>query len=200
MSVVLGPGVLLLAAPSLVDPNFRRSVVLLCDHGAMSTMGLVLNRPLRVGVGQLFPNFAGAVPEPPESVDPSQCVFSGGPVETQRLLVLRRSPPEPDPADIEGEALFHSFMDDVGLVTDIDRVVESEEFPVLEDYRFFLGYAGWGEGQLEQELGEEAWILCPATPKLLFDTPPQDLWGAALRSLGGIYALWATMPIDPTLN
>lgn len=179
------PGTLLIAAPNLLDPNFRRTVVLICDHSPASTMGLVLNRPLDVPVSRIFPDL--------ENVGDVGLVHCGGPVETQRMLVIGRSETTEGPPEI---------FEDVSLVADLDDALqEIRDSPSrARDYRFFLGYAGWGAGQLDDELAEEAWIVRPATAPLLFSTPPGQVWSQSLREMGGLYALFAEMPLDPTMN
>ena len=181
----LEAGTLLIASPGLLDPNFRRCVVLICDHGPHSTMGLVLNRPLQMPVSRFFP-------EVENSAD-AGFVHCGGPVETNRMLVIGRHGSSDAPPQI---------FQDVTLVGDIDDALRDiRETPSrAQDYRFFLGYAGWGEGQLDQELSEEAWIVRPATATLLFTTPPAQIWSQSLREMGGLYALFAEMPLDPTMN
>ncbi len=207
MSVEPCPGMLLIAAPALQDPNFCRTVVLLCDHGPMSTMGIGINRPMRVTIEQFFPQFkesSTAHPSAASSTQPSTPpIFSGGPVETNRLLVVRDGSAKGEAAAKELELsgdLFHPVCPGVELVADIDTVMGQASREDLQRYRFFLGYAGWGEGQLAQELAEGSWILCPATPELVFGTPPQLIWAESLRSLGGIHGLLAEMPHDPSLN
>ena len=189
MSIVEpGPGTFLIASPGLLDPNFRRSVVLLCDHGPESSMGLVVNRPMQVSAAKFLPQLENL------PARDSTLVHCGGPVETHRLLVLRHGP-------TDGE-LFHEVLSNVSLVSDIDTALgdESERQSAIPDYRFFLGYAGWGERQLAQELEEQAWIVRSASASLIFDTPPAQMWSEALRELGGIYQLYAEMPIDPSMN
>lgn len=178
------PGTLLIAGPGLLDPNFRRSVVLICEHSAEGSLGLVINRPLRTPVSQVFPE-----------VDEGDGVMhAGGPVDTNRVLALRRG------GDVQetDQGVFES----VRLVVALDDAIENVRGSArsLDDFRFFVGYAGWGAGQLEDELREGAWITGPANEGLVFSVPPQQIWGEALRNLGGDYSVLAEMPLDPNMN
>lgn len=197
MSETLTPGDFLVAGPSLVDPNFRRSVVLMCEHDEEGSMGLIVNRPLQVSLDQIFPEIAADVGELP--TQPGSVVF-GGPVESGRVLAIRdtrSAPPVPglDDANI-------AILDGVSLVGEIREAIaaiaRNEQRP--EHYRLMLGYAGWGPGQLDSELEHGSWIVRPATRRLVFGTEPEKIWPTALRELGGIHRLQAEMPIDPSVN
>jgi putative transcriptional regulator len=170
-------GNLLVAAPTLVDPNFRRTVVLLAEHGDEGAMGLVLNRPTDTPVADALPDLAGLA-------GAGQAVYLGGPVALESVLAVAELE---NPADAS-ELLFES----VGFVQEPD-------VPVLRG-RVFVGYAGWTGGQLEAELAEEAWLVVPAEPDDLFHEEPDELWSAVLRRQGGAYAVLALMPPDPSLN
>ena len=176
-------GKLLVAAPTLVDPNFRRSVVLICEHTEDGALGLVLNRPTEVEVDD-------AVPELAELLAGQERLWAGGPVQPQSIVLLAdfETPPE--------ETLM--VTGDVGLV------LQGAEMDELADRarraRAFLGYSGWGPGQLDAELETEDWIVAPAEPDDAFAEDGDALWGRALARMGGEYALLATMPPDPRLN
>jgi putative transcriptional regulator len=170
-------GKLLVAAPTLVDPNFRRTVVLLAEHGDQGAMGLVLNRPTDTAVAGALPDLAGLAGE-------GQVVYLGGPVALESVLAVAELE---DPADAS-ELLFGA----VGFVQEPDVAVRRG--------RVFVGYAGWTAGQLEAELEEEAWFVVPAEPGDLFDDEPDELWSVVLRRQGGPYAVLALMPPDPSLN
>ena len=170
-------GQLLVAAPILSDPNFRRTVVFVAEHGAEGAMGLVLNRPTETSVGDALPELAPIAGE-------EEPVYVGGPVSTSSVLAVA----ELEDPDDASELLFGS----VGFV-------QEPNVPVQRG-RVFLGYAGWGAGQLESELEEEAWLVLPAEPDDLFSDDPDGLWSAVLRRQGGPYALLSLMPPDPSLN
>jgi putative transcriptional regulator len=170
-------GRLLVAAPILSDPNFRRTVVLVAEHGDEGAMGLVLNRPTETSVGEAVPELAGIAGE-------EEPVYVGGPVSTESVLAVA----ELDDPDDASQLLFGA----VGFVQEPD-------VPVVRG-RVYVGYAGWGAGQLEAELEEESWLVLPAEPDDLFSGDPEDLWSAVLRRQGGPYALLSLMPPDPSLN
>jgi putative transcriptional regulator len=176
-------GRLLVASPALLDPNFRRTVVLVAEHGDEGAMGVVLNRPSEAIA-------ADAVPALADLVEPGGIVFAGGPVEANAVTVLAEFE---DPE--EAAALIFA---DVGFVrADADPAVLAGE---TRRARLFAGYAGWSAGQLEAELDEEAWITAEPAVEDVFSSAPDDLWSTVLRRLGGRFALVATMPPDPSLN
>ncbi len=175
-------GRLLVASPALVDPNFARTVVLITEHNAEGAMGVVLNRPSQVEVGDVAPELTDiAIGEP---------VFVGGPVQPQALVVLAEF------SDVSAAAWV--VVDDVGFVA------AETEYSDLSDLvhrgRVYAGYSGWGSGQLEAELEEEAWIVEPPHPAELFADDPEALWQDVLARKGGQFALIARMPADPSLN
>ncbi len=175
-------GTLLVASPALVDPNFRRTVVLVTEHTDEGAAGLVLNRPSPLEV-------AGAVPQLEPVVDDGEAVWVGGPVQPEAVLVLGEFL-DPDDAAVPlfGALGFPSLSDPEEIV------------PATTRRRVFAGYAGWGEGQLEAEVEDEDWILEPALPDDAFTDDPEALWRDVLRRKGGIYELVARMPEDPRVN
>jgi putative transcriptional regulator len=176
-------GQLLIASATLLDPNFRRTVVLVAEHGADGAMGVVLNRPSPLTVADAVPPLAEVVPD-------GEVVYVGGPVQPSAVVALA----EYDDPD---EAVTVAFGD-VGF---LPAEVDPEQLTgVLRRVRVFAGYSGWGTGQLESELEEDAWIVEPALPDDVFTDDPEDLWAAVLRRKGGPYALLARMPLDPSVN
>ncbi len=176
-------GHLLIAAPGLLDPNFARTVVLLGEHGDEGAMGVVLNRRTDASVDE-------AIPALSELLDATEPVYIGGPVQPQAVVVLGEFD---DPS-----AAAAVVMGRVGFLPS-----EIEGGPTLEGIgrtRVFAGYAGWGPGQLESELSEQAWIVEPATPDDVFTEDPDGLWSTVLRRKGGAFTLVSTMPLDPTRN
>ena len=175
-------GHLLIASPALLDPNFRRTVVLVTEHTDDGAAGLVLNRPSLVEV-------AAAVPQLEELVDEDEQVWVGGPVQPEAVLVLGEFL-DPDDAAVP---LFESLG--------FPSLDEPEEIvPATTRRRVFAGYAGWDAGQLEEEVANEDWILEPALADDAFTEEPDELWRDILRRKGGIYELVARMPDDPSLN
>jgi putative transcriptional regulator len=170
-------GNLLVAAPGLLDPNFRRTVVLVAEHGEAGAMGVVLNRPSETAVSEAVPELASLAGE-------QAPVFVGGPVAGDSLLAL---------ADVEDpEDASELVVGTVGFVQDPE--VDARRG------RVFVGYAGWSAGQIEAELSQESWFVVPAEPDDVFSEEPDELWSDVLRRQGGSLALVATMPPDPSLN
>jgi len=164
---------LLLSMPQLVDPNFSRTVVLLCKHSEDGAFGLIVNRPL-VTTGRVVINL-----EPPVSTDRELQVWVGGPMEPQRTWILVGGEREADDA-----ASGMRITDALSLSTSpglLRRLLEPNP-PVRT--RLIVGYSGWGPGQLEAELQASAWLLSDVEGELIFGTPPERMWEAAIRRLG----------------
>jgi putative transcriptional regulator len=175
-------GKLLIASPTMADPNFARSVVLITEHTDDGAMGVVLNRPSETEVDEVAPELTPVVDGEP--------VFIGGPVQPKALVVLAEFS---DP-----EAAAWIVAADVGFVaahTEGERLARA-----VRRGRVYAGYSGWGGGQLEAELAEEAWIVEPPMPAELFADDPETLWQDVLARKGGQFALLARMPEDPSLN
>ena len=169
-------GKLLIASPGLTD-FFRRSVVLVLEHTEEGAVGVVLNKPSETQVDE-------AVPDLSELAEPEDVVHVGGPVGPDSVIVLGRFDDPDDAASI--------VFDDLGVVD------PGSGMPEIRASRVYAGHAGWGPGQLDGELEEDAWIIeepCPDDP---FDEG--DLWSHVLDRKGGGYTLLARMPHDPSLN
>jgi putative transcriptional regulator len=176
-------GQLLIAGPSLLDPNFWRTVVLIVEHTEEGALGLVLNRPSETSVGQ-------AVPQLDELLDAEEPLFVGGPVQPSAVMVLAEFE---DP----GDAALLAFGD-VGV---LGSGSSPEELNVgVRTGRAFVGHAGWGPGQLDDEIERGDWILETAALDDAFCSEPQQLWSDVLIRKGGSYALIARMPPDPSMN
>jgi putative transcriptional regulator len=176
-------GQLLIAGPSLLDPNFWRTVVLVIEHSEEGALGLVLNRPSETSV-------ADAVPQLEELLDPAEPLFVGGPVQPSAVIVLAEFE---DPSD----AALIAFGD-VGV---LGTSSSPEELTVgVRTGRAFVGHAGWGPGQLDGEVERGDWILEEATLEDAFSADPRQLWTEVLTRKGGSYALIARMPADPSMN
>lgn len=178
-------GSLLIAAPTMADPNFARTIVLLLDSSASGALGVVLNRPSELDVASVLEPWAELV------VGPS-VLFQGGPVETDSALAVASVAADDDPVG------WRRVFGSTGLV-DLDAPVEIMASAVSE-VRIFAGYAGWGAGQLEAEIEEGAWYVVPAEPQDPFIDDPERLWSRVLRRQGGQLAMLATMPAEPGLN
>jgi putative transcriptional regulator len=176
-------GQLLLASPALLDPNFSRAVVLISVHGDEGAMGVVLNRPSAVTVGEAVPQLERAVAE-------REPVYVGGPVQPSSVVFLAEFL-DPSPAGL----LVLGRIGFPAPDADIEELTEA-----TGRARVFAGFAGWGEGQLEAELDHGDWIAHTALPEDIFTDVPAELWSRVLMRKGGSYALIARMPPDPSVN
>jgi putative transcriptional regulator len=176
-------GRLLIAAPSLQDPNFMRTVVLIGVHSDEGAMGVVLNRPSGSTVGE-------AVPQLADAVGAEQAVFLGGPVQQGAVVCLAEFL-DPEPA-----ALL--VLGRIGFPAPEAELEELAETTCRG--RVYAGYAGWGEGQLDAELAGGDWIALDGQPQDVFTEEPDSLWSEVLRRNGGRYAMIARMPVDPSVN
>lgn len=187
MTSEVGPGTFLIASPVLSDPNFARSVVLLCEHNERGSMGLVVNRPTDAKLVDVVSGIS--VPLPPE-----ERVYYGGPVQPEALLVLHRVA-----KSITGEQAIAAGMALGGDMQELIQLMVDPREP--EDrVRVYAGYAGWGAGQLESELLQGGWITCSADARFVFDIESSEVWAEVLRSLGSEYAYLVNMPLDPRVN
>lgn len=174
-------GSLLIANGNLLDPNFRRAVVVITEHNESGAMGLVLNRPAEVTVEEAAPALSALVPT-------GSPIFVGGPVQPEAAIVL---------ADFASFALEPKIViGSIGLLPSFDE----HRIDGIKRARVFAGYAGWGPGQLEAETEESAWIIEDALPGDIFTDEPERLWSRVLQRKGGEYKLLALMPLDPSAN
>lgn len=176
-------GQLLLASPTLIDPNFRRTVVLIGVHTDEGAMGVVLNRPSETTVAQAVPALEHAVGE-------AEPIYLGGPVQSTSVVILAEFV---DPA-----AAGLIVLGRIGFPAQDADIQQLGEATARR--RVYAGYAGWGEGQLEQEIEGGDWIVLSGEPGDVFTDEPEALWSAVLSRRGGSYALLARMPADPSLN
>jgi putative transcriptional regulator len=176
-------GQLLLASPSLMDPNFARTVVLIGLHSEDGAMGVVLNRPSSVTVGE-------AVPQLQETLGAMQRVYVGGPVQPSSVVFLAEFI-DPSPAGL-------LVLGRIGFPAPDAAIEELAE--ATERRRVFAGHAGWGRGQLDAEVADGDWITHDAQPQDVFTEDPEELWSSVLTRKGGSYALIARMPLDPSVN
>ena len=181
-------GRLLVATPLLADPNFRRAVVLIVEHEAVEgTLGIVLNRPTTIGVGQVLEQWTEL------ATDPS-VVFRGGPVAPNSALALALVPGKDEP--VGWRALDGApSLARLGLL-DLDAPPRLLA-PAIQSLRV---YAGWSPGQLEAEIDEGAWYVVSAEPGDVFAGDPDRLWRDVLHRQEGDLAFLATYPDDPGLN
>ena len=179
-----GKGDLLISEPFLPDPNFERTVVLLCEHNDEGAFGFVLNKPSLISVEEVLESDA-------EFKEP---VYVGGPVQQDTLHFVHRSQEIEESIDI-GEQLYWG-----GNFEQLMILIESKQIK-KEDFRFFLGYSGWSPGQLMEELEQNSWIVYPsARSEQVFDMKADDIWKEVLHEMGGKYKMYSNYPIDPRLN
>lgn len=177
-------GRLLVASPTLVDPNFHRTVVLLLEHSEDGALGVVLNRPTTLSSHETLPEEFHA------AMGSAEVIHEGGPVEPENVILLAEYT-----APIEDTALAVGTIGVVDPGTDPQRLVDA-----THAVRAFGGYAGWSAGQLEAEIDEEAWIDAVCLPSDVFTDTPDALWRDVLDRKGGNFRLVARMPLDPGLN
>lgn len=180
-------GSLLVATPSLTDPSFERTVVLLVAHESGGAMGVVLNRATEVAVSEVLGEWGSLAQEP-------AVLFEGGPVQPDSAICIARV--RPDLAEQpSGFQPFYGALGTVDLGDEPEKMRES-----VNAARVFAGYAGWGPGQLEEEIESGSWFTFEALPGDVFMTRPDDLWTMVLRRQGGLIAAVAHYPPDPSLN
>jgi putative transcriptional regulator len=163
-------GVLLVASPTLTDPNFRETVVLIIEHGTQGTLGVILNRSLKVLLSD-------ALPEVATLKGTNYRLFAGGPVEISRLLLLFRltDPPPPGARSVFDGVYFG------GTPAVLERIITQGK--PKETFRAFAGVSGWAPGQLDFEMLQGAWAVLPAEPIGIFDRDPATLWQDCLGQL-----------------
>jgi putative transcriptional regulator len=175
-------GQLLISAGGLFDPNFRQAVVLIGAHDARGAVGVILNRPLDVTVHDAIPTLAALVGS-------GDTLFEGGPVETDQAVVLVEA--------VEEALLDVPVFGSVGFVT---GDVPLEVGAAVRRARIFLGHAGWGPGQLEDELAAGAWVVEPPLVEDVFTAEPRTLWRRLLKRKGPPFDAAARIPFDPRMN
>ncbi|QJW88276.1 YqgE/AlgH family protein [Spirosoma taeanense] len=176
-------GSLLIAEPFLGDTNFERSVVLVCEHSPAGTFGLVLNQLTDLHLSDVI-----------EDVYADQSLFVGGPVQQNTLHFIHRRPDLIDGSIAIQDGLYWSG--------DFEQVKQAVNVGTLteRDIRFFVGYSGWGAGQLAAELDQKSWIVSRTDAGFLFDTPADQFWRGVLKRMGGEFKSIANYPVDPRLN
>ncbi len=178
-------GRLLVATPALGDPNFDHTVVLVLEHGEEGAIGVVLNRPTTTELADSLPSWHRLAAAP-------AVLFSGGPVGPDAAICLGRSWPD---EHAEGYEPLFGTLGTVDLTLDADTLAS-----VLQAIRVFVGYAGWGEGQLEGEIEAGAWFVVDSQPDDPMSGEPEELWQNVLRRQKGPVAMFANFPPNPAMN
>jgi len=177
-------GRLLISEPFLPDPNFERTVVLLCEHNDEGSFGFVLNKPSILTVNEIMEDMTAL----------DNLVYVGGPVQQDTLHFINRNEKLENAVEIVEQIYWGGAFESLMLLYETHQITAG-------DIRFFLGYSGWGPGQLEAELDQDSWIVCDyVTNQLLFDTGPDIMWRKALENMGGRFSMYSNYPVDPRLN
>ena len=177
-------GRLLISEPFLPDPNFERTVVLLCEHNEEGSFGFVLNKPSILKVNEIMEDLT----------DLENLVYVGGPVQQDTLHFIHRHALLENAVEIVERIYWGGAFENLMLLYETHQIKAT-------DIRFFLGYSGWGPGQLDDELEQDSWIVCDyVTDQLLFDTGPDIMWRKALENMGGRFSMYSNYPVDPRLN
>ncbi len=177
-------GTLLIANPFLKDPNFKRSVIFLCEYKEEGCFGFVLNKLFSKKLGEFLP----------EMEQYNIPLYYGGPVQKDTLHFLHQYPD----VIVGGEEVLKGVYWG-GNFESLMALIKINEID-FSKIKFFIGYSGWGEGQVEDELKQKSWLTVKATRNLLFHKKPDDVWKDSLKHLGGDYEMMINFPIDPQLN
>lgn len=175
-------GRILISEPFLLDPNFKRSVVLLTEHNDMGTVGFVLNQPTDLNLTAVFEDLDGK----------DISLYQGGPVELNSLHYIHSNKEIRDSIEV-GDNLFWG-----GDIKEVKEGLHVRAFNP-DSFRFFVGYSGWAPGQLEDELSQGSWMVSEMSSKEIFGNDA-ELWKTAVKKLGGDDSLLANSPSDPHLN
>ncbi|MBL4794981.1 MAG: YqgE/AlgH family protein [Pseudomonadales bacterium] len=163
----------LIAMPHLVDPTFSHTITFVCEHNDNGAMGIVINRPLELCLGDIFRHIDVKNADLDRSND---IVYNGGPVQTDRGFVIHNGSPK-------WKASLQ-VTDEINMTTSIDILEAIAHNKGPSKYLVALGYAGWDAGQLDEEMAANAWLSIEASPEIIFDTPFEQRWQAAATTLG----------------
>jgi putative transcriptional regulator len=181
---MVNKGNILISEPYLGDPNFERSVVLVCENNNEGTLGFVLNKPSLITFDTVMKN----------ADDFKELLFIGGPVAQDSLHFIYRNRIKMDGSIEISQNLYWG-----GNFEELMQLIRNKKVKG-EDFRFFLGYSGWGEGQLDEEMAQNSWIVTNTSSNEIFDIKAEELWREILKNMGGKYKMKSNYPIDPRLN
>lgn len=177
-------GSLLVAEPFLGDTNFDRTVVLLAEHNEQGSVGFVINKPLEIHLDDIVIGFP--------SLD--TIVYHGGPVQEDSLFFIHnKGDLIPGSQHIQGDLYWGGELEPLKELIKLGLITP-------QHIRFYLGYSGWGMGQLDFEIDEKSWLILENQVVNLFEDKADEMWPKILMEVGGNYPLWANSPIDPNLN
>ncbi len=177
-------GALLIAEPFLKDPDFQRSVVLICEHQREGTFGITINKPIDIANATLG-----------EGLDAyKNPIFNGGPVNREHIHFLHVFPNLIPGGELINDTIY--WGGDFEIAT---QLIQKQEIDP-DGIKFFIGYSGWGEGQLKKEMHEKSWLLTTATKDIVFHTPPRKIWENAVKKLDDDFHHIINYPLDPSFN
>lgn len=177
-------GKILVSEPYLPDPNFERSIVLLCEHNDVGSFGFVLNKPSLATLGDVMEGL--------EEFDP--IIYVGGPVQQDTLHYLHRCEEVSGATPITNNVYWGGDFDNLKFLINTKQIG-------IKDIKFFLGYSGWSEGQLLKELEADSWIVSNKfDSELMFETGPKEMWKKSLETMGGRFSIYSNYPADPRMN
>lgn len=177
-------GRLLISEPYLPDPNFERTIILLCENNEEGAFGFVLNKPSLANVSEVMDDIKNY----------NSPAMVGGPVQQDTLHYLHRFPSLEDSVEILEGVFWGGNFEKLLFLLDTKQMAH-------KDIRFFLGYSGWTAGQLEEELAQDSWIVSDQVKEeLIFDTAPDSMWKKTLTIMGGRFSVYSNYPKDPRLN
>lgn len=177
-------GKVLISEPFLDDPNFERTVVLICDHNEEGSFGFVLNKPMD----------SLMLKDVVDGVENDEFpIYIGGPVEQDVLQFIHTIDTLPGAIDLGNGIYLGGDYEMLKLLVNNEQVKEG-------DIRFFVGYSGWSEGQLQDELNNEVWIVTSIDKQNIFNSDTDGLWRSILKNMGGKYKVISNFPVDPRLN
>lgn len=181
---MVGRGKFLLSEPFLGDPNFDRTVILLTEDNEFGSVGFVLNKPSGISLDTVLS----------EVDDFSEDLYIGGPVAQDSLHFIYTG-------DVHVENSVE-IVPGVFWGGEYDHLLELINLKVVkpEYFRFFVGYSGWGEGQLDAEIEQNSWVIKNATKEDIFSLSPESMWRLILSQMGGKYKMFSNYPTDPRLN
>ena len=182
---MLTKGKILISEPYLGDSNFERSVVLLCEHNDSGAFGFMLNKATSLTINSVMEN----------QLSFEQDLFIGGPVSQDSLffIIRQEKPILNDSVHIKDDLYWG------GDFEQLKKLIEQGEIE-QQNCRFFLGYSGWSEDQLEEEIEQHSWIISEISTLEIFENDPDKMWQNVLKSMGGKYKALSNYPIDPRLN
>ncbi len=179
-----GKGRILVSEPFLPDPNFERTIVLLCEHNEDGSFGFVINKPSVAKIGDVMEDL--------EQFDVP--LFVGGPVQQDTLHYIHRYANLQDAVQITEDTYWGGNFESLKAMINSSQVDK-------DDLKFFLGYSGWSEGQLDEEMEANSWIVSDKfSAELLFETDPDLMWKESLKSMGGRFSVFSNYPVDPRQN